>query len=159
MDDPHLIERETIADRLQPPLHRERPLARVQMMPWLLFIAMLAIAAWLAWRAFGPEDNGDPLATSLVAFEKQNTLTVFTAQLSPVVSSEESRLFDRLLLREAGVLAGQAVLRVAAYPDAFAQVLRASFVEIGPADPERRKLHVQRACALVPAQPAAVHLR
>ena len=104
MDDPHPIEREVVAERLQPAVHRERPLARLQMTPWLLFIAMLAIAAWLAWRAFGPEDYGDPLATSLVAFEKQNRLTVFSAQLSPVVSSEDSRLFGALKTRQVAVI-------------------------------------------------------
>jgi len=104
MEDPHLIERETAGDRLQPPPHRERPLARVQMLPWLLFIAMLAIAAWLGWRAFGPADYGDPLATSLVAFEKQNRLTVFSAQLSPVVASEDSRMFGLVQSRQVAVI-------------------------------------------------------
>jgi hypothetical protein len=101
---PHLIERDTNLDRFQPAPHRERPLARVQTVPWLLFILMLALAAWLAWRAFGPEDNGDPLATSLVAFEKQNRLTVFSAQLSPVVSSEDSRLFGAFRSRQVAVI-------------------------------------------------------
>lgn len=98
---PHLTERET---RLQPPLHRERPLARVQAAPWLLFIVTLALALWLAWRAFGPQDYGDPLATSLVAFEKQNRLTVFSAQLSPVVSSEDSRLLGMVRSRQVAVI-------------------------------------------------------
>jgi len=104
MDDPHLIKRETAGDRLQHMPHAERPLARVQMTPWLLFIAMLAVAAWLAWVAFGPEDNGDPLATSLVAFEKQNRLTVFSAQLSPVVASEDSRLFGAFKSKQVAVI-------------------------------------------------------
>ena len=104
MDDPHLIKRETIGDRLQHPLHAERPLARVQALPWLLFIVMLALSAWLAWRAFGPADNGDPLATSLVAFEKQNRLTVFSAQLSPVVASEDSRLMGLVQSRQVAVI-------------------------------------------------------
>ena len=104
MDDPDLIKRETASDRLQPAPHRERPLARVQALPWLLFIVALALAAWFAWRAFGPEDNGDPLATSLVAFEKQNRLTVFSAQLSPVVSSEDSRLFGAITNRQVAVI-------------------------------------------------------
>jgi hypothetical protein len=104
MDDPHLIKREAIGDRLQHAPHAERPLARVQALPWLLFIVMLALSAWLAWRAFGPEDNGDPLATSLVAFEKQNRLTVFSAQLSPVVASEDSRLMGLVQTRQVAVI-------------------------------------------------------
>lgn len=104
MDDPHLIHRETAGDRLQPAPHRDAPLARVQAMPWLLFILMLALAAWLAWKAFGPEDLGDPLATSLVALEKQDKLTVFSAQLSPVVSSEDSELFGVLQSRQVAVI-------------------------------------------------------
>lgn len=104
MDDSHLIERESTSDRLQPRLHRERPLARVQALPWLLFVLTLALAAWFAWQAFGPEDNGDPLATSLVAFEKQNRLTVFSAQLSPVVSSQDSRLFGAIRSRQVAVI-------------------------------------------------------
>ena len=104
MNDPPLIKRDSNLDRLQPAMHRERPLARVQMTPWLLFIAMLALAAWLAWRAFGPEDHGDPLATSLVAFEKQNRLTVFSAQLSAVVASEDSRLFGALRTKQVAVI-------------------------------------------------------
>ena len=104
MDDPRLIEREAAGDRSQHPLHREAPLARVQAVPWLLFIVALALAVWFAWRAFGPEDLGDPLATSLVALEKQDKLTVFSAQLSPVVSSEDSQLFGALKSRQVAVI-------------------------------------------------------
>ena len=99
-------------DELTTPLEREalpaaphtKSLARVQAVPWLLVIVLLALVAWLGWRAFGPENHGDPLATSLVAFEKQNRLTVFTAQLSPVVSAEDSRLFGALTSRQVAVI-------------------------------------------------------
>ena len=104
LTEPHLIKRETIGDRLQHQPHHEQPLARVQMVPWLLFILTLALAAWLGWRAFGPEDNGDPLATSLVAFERQNRLTVFSAQLSPVVASADSRLMGLVRTRQIAVI-------------------------------------------------------
>lgn len=99
-------ERELTAEptRLAPPLQRERPLARLQAVPWLLFILMLAVSAWLAWRAFGPQDYGDPLATSLVAFEKQNRLTVFSAQLSPVVASRDSRYLGLVQSRQVAVI-------------------------------------------------------
>jgi hypothetical protein len=104
MDDPNLIKRETAGDRLQHAPHRETPLARLQALPWLLVIGLLALAAWLGWRAFGPQDYGDPLATSLVAFEKQNRLAVFSAQLSPVVSSEDSRFFGAVRSRQVAVI-------------------------------------------------------
>ena len=61
---------------------------RSSRLPWALLAGALVVAAWALWRAFGPAQLGDPLATSLAAFEKQNRLTVFSAQLSPVVSSD-----------------------------------------------------------------------
>lgn len=104
MDDPLQTNREKALGRVQPAVHREAPLARVQATPWLMVIVLLAVAAWLGWRAFGPQDNGDPIATSLVAFEKQNRLTVFSAQLSPVVASTDSRLFGALKTRQVAVI-------------------------------------------------------
>jgi hypothetical protein len=106
LTEPHLIKRETVGDRLQHAPHHEAPLAPPAMryLPWLLFVLTLFLALWLGWRAFGPQDNGDPLATSLVAFEKQNRLTVFSAQLSPVVSSEDSRFFGAVRSRQIAVI-------------------------------------------------------
>ena len=104
MDDSKLIERDTANERLRPAPRREASLARVQALPWLLFIVMLALAVWFAWKAFGPEDLGDPLATSLTALEKQDKLTVFSAQLSPVVASEDSRLFGAIRSRQVAVI-------------------------------------------------------
>jgi len=98
--------RETDTQAASPPA-RETNLARVQAVPWLIVILLLAAVAWLGWRAFGPQDNGDPLATSLVAFEEQNELTVFSAQLSPVVASEDSRLFGALTSRQVAVIPAQ----------------------------------------------------
>lgn len=110
MDENRLRDADTVSpglDRAHDPAPapaRQPNLARVQAVPWLLFILALAAIAWLAWEAFGPEDHGDPLATSLVAFEEQNELTVFTAQLSPVVASEDSRLFGALTSRQVAVI-------------------------------------------------------
>ncbi|WP_238474008.1 DUF4230 domain-containing protein [Altericroceibacterium spongiae] len=83
---------------------KQKSLARIQAVPWLLFIAMLALAAFFAWRAYGPDDLGDPLSTSVTAFEKQNSLTVFSAQLSPVVASTDSRLFGAIQSRQVAVI-------------------------------------------------------
>lgn len=78
--------------------------ARRTALPWLLFVVALAIAAWALWRAFGPAPPGDPLATTLTAFEKQNRLTVFSAQLSPVVANNEESLLGLLKTRQVAVI-------------------------------------------------------
>ena len=83
---------------------RQPSLARVQAVPWLIVILLIAAVAWLGWKAFGPQDLGDPLATSLVAFEEQNSLTVFSAEFAPVVSSENSRFFGALKSRQVAVI-------------------------------------------------------
>lgn len=80
-------------------------LARIQAVPWMIVIGLIALSAWLGWKAFGPTElDGDPIATTLVAFEEQNLLTVFSAQLSPVVASEDSRLFGALKSRQVAVI-------------------------------------------------------
>lgn len=80
-------------------------LARVQAAPWLIVIGLIALSAWLGWRAFGPDPTeGDPIATTLVAFQEQNRLTVFSAQLSPVVANEDSRFFGALKSRQVAVI-------------------------------------------------------
>lgn len=77
---------------------------RTPLLPWALFAIALAVAAFALWRAFGPEPIGDPLATSLTAFERQNKLTVFSAQLSPVVASDQESLFGMLKSRQVAVI-------------------------------------------------------
>ena len=72
--------------------------------PWLALAGALALAGWLGWKAYGPRDPGDPIATSLVALEKQNRLTVFSAQLSPVVAADDARLFGMLKSRQVAVI-------------------------------------------------------
>ena len=77
---------------------------RRQTVFWLGFGALLALGAQQLWQRFGPEDHGDPVAASLHAFEKQNRLTVFSAQVSPVVSSEDERLLGVLKSRQVAVI-------------------------------------------------------
>lgn len=87
------------------PATRQPRMAKSSALPWLLFIATLALAVWLGWKVLGPaENNGDPLGTSLVAFEKQNKLMVFSAQLAPVVASQDSRLFGAIQSRQVAVI-------------------------------------------------------
>lgn len=73
-------------------------------LPLGLIAANAALAIWLLWRAFAPSPYGDPLATSLAAFEKANRLTVFSAQLAPVVAADDERLLGMLRSRQIAVI-------------------------------------------------------
>lgn len=73
-------------------------------LPWLLLGLALAWAGWVSWQLWRPEPAGDPLATALVAFEKQDRLTVFSAELAPVVASDDARLFGLLKSRQVAVI-------------------------------------------------------
>lgn len=68
-----------------------------------LAAALIGLTAWLGWKVFAP-GHGDPVATSLNAFEKANRLTVFSAQLSPVVSADDVRIFGMLKARQIAVI-------------------------------------------------------
>jgi hypothetical protein len=89
--------------QLTDPPPRQRSTARSSALPWILFAVALAVAVWGLWHALSPR-AGDPLGTSLTAFEKQNKLTVFSAQLSPVVASDDSQLFGVLKSRQVAVI-------------------------------------------------------
>lgn len=97
MDDPDL----TPARVAAPPPHARRATAALA---WSLFALTLALAAWLGWLLLRPAPPADPLAIGLVAFEKQDRLTVFSAQLVPVVSSDDSRLFGLVRARQVAVI-------------------------------------------------------
>lgn len=66
-------------------------LARLQAVPWLIVILLLAATAWLAWRAFVYEEEGDPVGSAMLAFERQNALTVFSSRFEVVAESENTR--------------------------------------------------------------------
>ena len=52
---------------LAPELREQRPLARVQAVPWLIVILLLAAVAWLGWRAFFYQEEGDPVGSAMLA--------------------------------------------------------------------------------------------
>ena len=74
--------------------------ARTQVLPWLLVAGALALAAWAWW----PAAKRDVLATTLTAFERQNRLTVFSAELSPVVVADDAELFGMLKSKQVAVI-------------------------------------------------------
>ncbi|HUH01941.1 MAG TPA: hypothetical protein VML75_08080, partial [Kofleriaceae bacterium] len=87
MDDSRLKEDET--STLQPRIERRRDvaLARVQAVPWMIVVLLLAAVAWLGWRAFFYEEDGDVVGSAMMAFEKQNALTVFSSRFEVVAES------------------------------------------------------------------------
>ena len=90
-----------------PEVQQDRPLARVQAVPWLIVIVLLAAAAWLGWRAFFYHEEGDPVGSAMLAFEKQNSLTVFSSRFEVVAESEDRRGImgvDLLKSRQAAII-------------------------------------------------------
>lgn len=80
------------------------PVSRINRTVTLAAVGLAVTSAWLGWQLYGPQDLGDPLATSLIAFERQNRLTVFSAQLAPVVASNDERLLGLLKSRQIAVI-------------------------------------------------------
>ena len=76
---------------ISPGLRHDAPLARAQAFPWMIVIVLLAASAWLAWRAFFYEEEGDPVGSAMLAFEKQNSLTVFSSRFEVVAESTDRR--------------------------------------------------------------------
>ncbi|GAA3790733.1 hypothetical protein GCM10022600_09410 [Qipengyuania pelagi] len=76
---------------LRPGVTREQNLARVQAVPWLIVIGLLAAVAFLTWRAFFYQEEGDPVGSAMLAFERQNSLTVFSSRFEVVAESEDTR--------------------------------------------------------------------
>lgn len=92
---------------VEPQVRREQSLARTQAVPWLIVIVLLAAAAWLGWRAFFYHEEGDPVGSAMLAFEKQNSLTVFSSRFEVVAESEDRRGImgvDLLKSRQAAII-------------------------------------------------------
>ena len=72
--------------------------------PWLLTGGAMALAGLFGWQLYGPQDHGDPIATSLAAFEQANRLTVFSAQLVTLVDAQDERAFGLLKSKQVAVI-------------------------------------------------------
>ena len=86
-----LNERERDSLVTEPRPHREHSLARIQGVPWLVVIVLLAAVGFLTWKAYFEREEGDPVASAMLAFEKQNSLTVFSSRFEVVAESTDSR--------------------------------------------------------------------
>lgn len=97
------------------PIADKRPLARVQGVPWLIVIMLLAAVAWLGWRAFFYKEAGDPVGSAMLAFEKQNSLNVFSSRFEIVAESEDRRGVlgvDLLKSRQASIIPATVTYRL-----------------------------------------------
>lgn len=72
-------------------------------LPAVATLALAVLGGWYAIRSLST-DHGDPVSASLLAFEKQDRLTVFSAQLAPVVSADDVRMFGVLKSRQIAVI-------------------------------------------------------
>ena len=100
-----------------PPVERSREpnLTRIQAVPWLIVIVLLAAVAWLGWRAFFYQEEGDPVGSAMLAFEKQNSLNVFSSRFEVVAESEDRRGLlgvDLLKSRQAAIIPATVEYRV-----------------------------------------------
>ena len=75
-------------------LGRERPVDTVSSFGktgWVVAALLAAAVVFLTWRAFFYAEEGDPVGSAMLAFEKQNALTVFSSRFEVVAESEDTR--------------------------------------------------------------------
>lgn len=82
------------------PQSSERSRSQLGRLLLVLGIAALAVFAFLKWN----DAEEDPLASMVTAFRKQNSLTVFQAQVASVVTSKKPRLFGLLKAEQVAVI-------------------------------------------------------
>lgn len=73
----------------------------------MIVIALLAATAWLTWRAFFYNPTADPIGSAMLAFEKQNSLTVFSSRFEVVAESTNAQGvlgIDLLKSRQASII-------------------------------------------------------
>jgi len=89
-----------------PVTHGEQTnLSRFQTTPWLavngaVIMGLIVLSAWLGWRAFMYQEEGDPVGSAMLAFEKQNSLTVFSSRFEVVAQSTNTTSLGPIDLTE-----------------------------------------------------------
>jgi len=64
---------------------------------------LLAFAAWQVWQRWS-RTGADPIATTLLTFERANRLTVFTAQVAPLAVSQDKGVFGYFQSKQVAVI-------------------------------------------------------
>lgn len=92
-----------------PPVQVDRGMlsARGEKLLALLAAALLVAAIFFGWRAYYYQEEGDPVASAMLAFEKQNSLVVFSSRFEVVAESVDTRSIagiDLLESRQAAII-------------------------------------------------------
>lgn len=77
----------------------------------LLALVAIALGAW-AYRRWGTAEPPDPVGTMVLAFQKQNDLTVFGAQVATVTNQVRSRAGGMLVNRQTTIIPGTVEYRL-----------------------------------------------
>ena len=105
--DPPAVEAEILAPVA--PQDRGMLSARGEALLALLAAALLVAALAFGWRAYFYQEEGDPVASAMLAFEKQNSLVVFSSRFEVVAESVNTRSVagvnvDLLETRQAAII-------------------------------------------------------
>lgn len=68
-------------------MDRSPALAANRKAPWIIVAALLVAVSFLGWRAYIFEEEGDVITSAMIAFERQNSLTVFSSRFEVVAES------------------------------------------------------------------------
>ncbi|WP_299196703.1 DUF4230 domain-containing protein [uncultured Erythrobacter sp.] len=107
------------ADILPPLAPEDRGIlsSRGEAMLALLAAALLVAALAFGWRAYVYQEEGDPVASAMLAFEKQNSLVVFSSRFEVVAESVNTRSVagvnvDLLESRQAAIIPASVEYRI-----------------------------------------------
>ena len=92
---------EEMERELLPPASKDGGMLSLRGEKTLAIIAALLLAAtlFLGWRAYFHQEEGDPVASAMLAFEKQNSLVVFASRFEVVAESEYEQTLGPITVR------------------------------------------------------------
>lgn len=90
-----------IEEELLPPVRQDGGMLSLRGEKMLALVAALLLAAslFLGWRAYFYQEEGDPVASAMLAFEKQNSLVVFASRFEVVAESEYEQSVGPITVR------------------------------------------------------------
>ena len=96
-----LKQAEEIEAEILPPVKKDGGMLSLRGEQMLALVAALLLAAtlFLGWRAYFYQEEGDPVASAMLAFEKQNSLVVFASRFEVVAESEYEQTVGPITVR------------------------------------------------------------